>query len=41
MGYLKTLAEFVGIWIFLATVYVAVHMACILNDRCYASMVMQ
>ena len=41
MGYVKLLTEFVGIWAFLATIYFAVNMACILNDTCYATMVMQ
>ena len=41
MGYVKLLSEFVGICIFLGAIYFAVHLACILNDRCYASMVMQ
>jgi hypothetical protein len=41
MGYVKLLTEFVGIWAFLATVYFAVNIACILNDSCYATMVMQ
>jgi len=41
MGYVKLFTEFVGIWIFLGAIYFAVHLACLLNDRCYASMVMQ
>ena len=41
MGYVKLLTEFVGIWAFLATIYFAVNMACILNDSCYATMGMQ